>query len=98
MNLTATGFLAKEQAQESCYSVAEIYGELHRDLQLLFSANKLADSFSLLRLEGEWESYDRQRLDEGRFLCLLWFQLPSTHRAHTYTHGCLYSIYNYNYG
>ena len=51
------------------------------------NANKLADSFSLLRLEGEWESYDQQRLDEGRFLCLLWFQLSSTHHAHTYTHG-----------
>ena len=35
LNLTVTGFLAKEQAQESCYSVAEIYGELRRDLQLL---------------------------------------------------------------
>ena len=36
LNLTAMPvFLAKEQAQESCYSVAEIYGELRRDLQLL---------------------------------------------------------------
>ena len=41
LNLTATGFFwrkstyIKEQAQESCYSVAEIYGELRRDLQLL---------------------------------------------------------------
>ena len=41
-------FLAKEQAQESCYSVAEIYGELHRDFQLL--REKLHISFYIVQV------------------------------------------------
>ena len=48
LNLTATVFLVKEQAQESCYSVAEIYGELRRDLQLL--REKLHISFDIVQV------------------------------------------------